>query len=146
MDRLRALREQFGYTQDMVAESLNISRITYVRYESCIRNMRSTELTRAAQLYGVSIDYLLGLTDIPNAYLDTKKEPAPVEREQAQAAAAAALDGEDDADGVTLTKADRRWIRSLVDTAVDQALAERGLSPGDPAGSPGRSVRPRVSE
>lgn len=34
MDRIRALREARGYTQQEVADAVNISRISYVRYES----------------------------------------------------------------------------------------------------------------
>ena len=67
MSRLRDLREKFGYTQEFVAEAINISRITYVRYENDLRNARGPELEALADLYHVSVDYLLGR--------DTKKEP-----------------------------------------------------------------------
>ena len=63
MTRIRALREQFGYTQDFVAEAIGISRITYVRYENDMRNMRGPELLALAKLYHVSVDYLLGYGD-----------------------------------------------------------------------------------
>ena len=62
MTRIRELREQFGYTQDFVAEAINISRITYVRYENDMRNVRGPELLALANLYHVSVDYLLGNT------------------------------------------------------------------------------------
>ena len=60
MTRLRELRERFGYTQDYVAEAINISRITYVRYENDMRNVRGPELLALAELYHVSVDYILG--------------------------------------------------------------------------------------
>ena len=60
MTRIRELREKFGYTQDYVAEALDISRITYVRYENDMRNVRGPELLALARLYNVSVDYLLG--------------------------------------------------------------------------------------
>lgn len=60
MTRLRELREKYGYTQDYVAEAINISRITYVRYENNMRNIRGPELEALADLYNVSVDYLLG--------------------------------------------------------------------------------------
>lgn len=60
MTRLRELREKNGYTQDFVAEAINISRITYVRYENDMRNVRGPELRALANLYHVSVDYLLG--------------------------------------------------------------------------------------
>ena len=63
MTRLRELRERFGYTQDFVAEAINVSRITYVRYESDMRNVRGAELRALAALYHVSVDYILGCND-----------------------------------------------------------------------------------
>jgi len=61
--RLRELREKNGYTQDFVAEALNISRITYVRYENDMRNIRGPELRALAELYHVSVDYILEIAD-----------------------------------------------------------------------------------
>ncbi|MGX8705175.1 MAG: helix-turn-helix domain-containing protein [bacterium] len=63
MTRLRELREKYGYTQDYVAEAIKISRITYVRYEMDMRNVRAPELQALADLYHVSVDYLLGRGD-----------------------------------------------------------------------------------
>ena len=63
MTRLRELRERFGYTQDYVAEAINISRITYVRYENDMRNVRGPELQALADLYHVTVDYILGRED-----------------------------------------------------------------------------------
>lgn len=63
MTRLRELREKNGYTQDFVAEALNISRITYVRYENDMRNIRGPELRALAELYHVSADYILEIAD-----------------------------------------------------------------------------------
>ena len=63
MTRLRELRERYGYTQDFVAEAINISRITYVRYENDMRNVRGPELKALSDLYHVSVDYILGNED-----------------------------------------------------------------------------------
>lgn len=63
MTRLRELREKYGYTQDQVAEAINMSRITYVRYESDMRNVRGPELMALAELYHVTVDYILGGSD-----------------------------------------------------------------------------------
>ena len=60
MSRLRELRELYGYTQDYVAEAIGTSRITYVRYENDMRNIRGPELIALASLYHVSVDYILG--------------------------------------------------------------------------------------
>lgn len=69
MTRLRELREKYGYTQDYVAEAVNISRITYVRYENDMRNVRGPELMALAKLYHVSVDYILGHGD------ETEEQP-----------------------------------------------------------------------
>ena len=78
MTRLRELREQFGYTQDYVAEAINISRITYVRYEMDMRNVRGPELQALADLYHVSVDYLLGRDD-------NKTQPTVVDDDELRA-------------------------------------------------------------
>ena len=67
MTRLRELRERYGYTQDFVAEAINISRITYVRYENDMRNVRGPELKALSDLYHVSVDYILGNEDENNS-------------------------------------------------------------------------------
>lgn len=66
MTRLRELREAHNYTQDYVAEAIDVSRITYIRYETDLRPMKAPELIRLAALYHVSIDYLLGLSENPS--------------------------------------------------------------------------------
>lgn len=65
MNRIRELREAHNFTQDFVAEAIDVSRITYVRYENDSRPMKAPELIRLATLYHVSVDYLLGLSDVP---------------------------------------------------------------------------------
>lgn len=69
MTRLRELREKNGYTQDFVAEAIGIARITYVRYENDMRNVRGRELKALSELYHVSVDYILGGDD--------EKQPTP---------------------------------------------------------------------
>lgn len=63
-DRLRWFRKRFGYSQAAVAEALSISRMAYTQYESGHREPGLDTLIRLAQLYDVSLDYLLGLSDL----------------------------------------------------------------------------------
>lgn len=60
--RLRELRKARRYTQEFVAKSLGIGRTAYCAYESG-ENVPPAEKVRAlASLYGVSSDYLLGMS------------------------------------------------------------------------------------
>ena len=63
--RIRDLREDHDYTQLQLAQMLGIQRTQYRRYESGFRDIPTDLLIRLADLYHVSIDYLLGQTDNP---------------------------------------------------------------------------------
>lgn len=121
MARLREIREQHGYTQEFVADSIDVSRLTYIRSETGDRYLNSNELLKLAKLYDVSIDYLLGLSNVPVICFDTKNDPSPSEREQAMNVAQAALNGE----AVPTMPADVKALSELVRQIVDQALEER---------------------
>lgn len=62
-ERLKLLREKHGYSQQFVADSLKINRTTYVKYESGASNP-TRKLQEIASFYDVTVDYLLGRTDI----------------------------------------------------------------------------------
>ena len=70
--RLRALREIQGRDQAEVADSLKLNRVTYNRYETGAREPDLITVARLGEYYGVSVDYLLGLTDSPNPYKSPK--------------------------------------------------------------------------
>lgn len=59
-DRLIELRERQGKTQEAVAEACNISRVTLARYENGTREPVAKNVSKLAQYYGVTVDYLLG--------------------------------------------------------------------------------------
>lgn len=67
-DRLQDLREENFWTQKYVAHHLNISQRAYSYYENGERSIPTEILCRLADLYGVSIDYLLGRTDKRTPY------------------------------------------------------------------------------
>lgn len=64
-ERLVNLRKTHGYTQQRVAEALGISRGAYANYEIGTREPDAETLSALAELYGVSVDYLVGRTDNP---------------------------------------------------------------------------------
>ena len=61
--RLKELREEKGYTQKQLAEKLGINSVTYLHYEKEQREPPLPLLADIAKFYGVSVDYLLGLSD-----------------------------------------------------------------------------------
>lgn len=67
-DRLRAARERKGYTQHELANLCNIGIKQINRYENGVTEPNATTLTLIAHYLDVSIDYLCGLSDIPNNY------------------------------------------------------------------------------
>ncbi len=67
-EAIRNLRIDSGYTQKQIAEYLHIKQNTYSQYEIGVLNYPVEVLMRLADLYGVSVDYLLGRTDVKTPY------------------------------------------------------------------------------
>ena len=63
--RLRDLREDKDLTQKQLAKYLNCSQVCYSRYELGQRDIPTDVLIKLASFYGVSIDYILRQTDVP---------------------------------------------------------------------------------
>lgn len=61
-EQIRSLRIDNGYTQKQIGEYLGISQNTYSQYEIGVLNYPVDALIKLADLYGVSVDYLLGRT------------------------------------------------------------------------------------
>ncbi len=64
-DRLRSSREAKGWKQVYVAKILEITSQALSNYERGDRDPDTPLLRQLAELYGVSTDYLVGLTDDP---------------------------------------------------------------------------------
>lgn len=60
--RIRDLREDSDMTQQKVADYLGISQTMYARYERGANELPIRHLISLCNLYGVSADYILGLT------------------------------------------------------------------------------------
>lgn len=69
--RIRDLREDHDYTQAAIAALLHIGQKTYSDYELDKIRIPVEHMIALAKFYGVSMDYICGLTNNPN--------PAPEE-------------------------------------------------------------------
>ena len=67
-ETIRNLRIDNGYTQKQIAELLNIKQNTYSQYEIGVLNYPIEVLMKLADFYGVSVDYLLGRTNVKKPY------------------------------------------------------------------------------
>lgn len=63
--RIRDLREDAGMTQRQVAEYLHCDQSLYSKYERGERALPLEFAVRLSALYGVTLDYLAGLSDDP---------------------------------------------------------------------------------
>ena len=71
-ENIRNLRIDNSYTQQQIADYLNIKQNTYSQYETGALNYPVDILMKLSDLYDVSVDYLLGRTDVKKPY--PKKE------------------------------------------------------------------------
>lgn len=62
-ERLVEQRKINKLTQRQVADNLGISQPSYIRYENGTSEPNLTSLSKLADLFDVSVDYLLGRTD-----------------------------------------------------------------------------------
>ena len=139
MHRLKMLRNARGLTQQQIADDFALSRVTYARYEMDDRRPPLDMLEKFADYYGVSVDYLLGRTDIPNIYIhdievdgkhgrmaSTKKDLSPEYQEQVRAKVQNAIKEDR---GVKISASDlpsnRAELEALVQQIVDQALKKQ---------------------
>lgn len=67
-ENIRKLRTDRGLRQREIAAYLNIKQNTYSQYEIGALNYPVDVVVKLAEYYGVSTDYLLGLTDTQTPY------------------------------------------------------------------------------
>ena len=63
--RLKDLRKSRGETQENLSKYLGITAQAYPKYEYGLRKPSLETTAKLADYFGVSVDYLLGLTDKP---------------------------------------------------------------------------------
>ncbi|HEL9639368.1 TPA: helix-turn-helix transcriptional regulator [Streptococcus suis] len=66
-ERLKALRKEAGLTQKDIAQHFKFSQPAYQQWESGKKNPGKETLEKFADFFDVSVDYLLGKTDIKNS-------------------------------------------------------------------------------
>jgi transcriptional regulator with XRE-family HTH domain len=74
MNRIKQLRIEFGFTQADLAKKLKISDRAIGYYENGEREPDNKTLLTLAELFKVSVDYLLGRTDIRSTNVDTSED------------------------------------------------------------------------
>ncbi len=58
--KLREERKNYGYTQSQMAQLLKIKQPSYIRYENGTSEPSLETLVAIADIFDVSVDYLLG--------------------------------------------------------------------------------------
>lgn len=73
-NRLKDLREDHDYTQQQVAEKIGITQRKYSYIETGVQQLTADVLVALARFYKVSVDYLLGETDVTARYPESERE------------------------------------------------------------------------
>ena len=72
-ERLRNIREQRGYTQDELAELLDVGQQQIHRWEANKSDPSTDAIAGLAKILDVTTDYLLGIVDAPDERLQAKE-------------------------------------------------------------------------
>ena len=67
-ERIRNLREDRDLKQEDMAKFLHCSQACYSNYENGKRDVPTAVLQELADFYGVSVDYLMGRTNVKEPY------------------------------------------------------------------------------
>lgn len=116
-DRLKKLRDEYAWTQKQVSEKLNMNPRTYSSYENNDREPNSEVLISIADLFNVSVDYLLGL-----------KEP---QKEKSEATAYYNLDDQDKEffdDYLNLSVQGKEYMRQTMVMVKETYKKDNGVS------------------
>ena len=66
-ERIKTTREEKNFSRKYVAEYLGVALRTYASYENGEREPNSEVLSTLSKLFNVTVDYLLGLSDVPRS-------------------------------------------------------------------------------
>ncbi|MGM0239440.1 helix-turn-helix domain-containing protein [Enterococcus sp. AZ103] len=107
-NRIKSLRKEMGWTQNDLATKINVSQQTIGSWEVGRAEPNSEVLIKLSELFGVTVDYLLGKTDkkqIINE--DNKKEYTATDLDKM-------LDNAMSFDGEPMSDHDREVIRAYL--------------------------------
>ncbi len=100
--RITKLRKNQNMTQGQLAEHLGISQQHMASFEKGIRKVPASMLPMLAQLYGISVDELMGLKDTT-----VKRGPMPKLQRQIEQVA-------------LLPKAKQKFVSDMLETVIQQ--------------------------
>ena len=80
-ERLKELRKQKGVTQKYVADLLGIRESSYQVFEYGKHIPKRTNLIKLADFYNVSVDYLLGIDELPPDWESPQKKESTAKDE-----------------------------------------------------------------
>lgn len=106
-ERIKQLRRQKGLTQKRVADSLGIGQTTIANYENGTRFPDLDKLSEIADLYEVTVDYLLGRSEEAHAVKEAREVPRGT-----------TIDFKEYMK--SLLSGDKRLIRSIIQQLLDQ--------------------------
>jgi transcriptional regulator with XRE-family HTH domain len=69
-NRLKELRKERGWTLEQAGAKIGLRKSSYASYETKYRKPTMERLNQLSSLYGVSVDYILGLTEERNGTSD----------------------------------------------------------------------------
>lgn len=73
-DRIAILREELGITKAKLADQIHVSRSSVSEYENGTAQPSMSVLLQLADFFDVSLDYLMGRTDIRSSYQKLESE------------------------------------------------------------------------
>lgn len=80
-DRLKKLRKEKGMTQEELAQKFNTGKASISHYESNRRFPDASTIKKYADFFGVTVDYMLGITDEKNIYESIPAETIEILKE-----------------------------------------------------------------
>ena len=83
-ERLAEIRKDHGDTQQELADKLQVTKFTVSNWEQEKSEPYHEILVKICRLYGVSADYLLGLSDVDPAYAQRRRQERFTAEEEAE--------------------------------------------------------------